>query len=158
VSRVQSNIRNENTTDRKTGIYFRLQNSQPSSDGIDFVSVLKWVDSTKWETFSKTTVIIWPNNTLIPPTGFPKLVGVKLRIGVMKSALFLMIPENMNASEQDRTQLVDYISDFIDRLQSLTGFIPEIVLAPDNKTYGEMVRSVANNEYDIVISDVIVTS
>lgn len=148
----------ENTTDRTKGIFFLLQNIQPSSNEVDFVPVLKWTDSTHWQTFSKTTIIIWPGNTLTPPTGYPKLVGVKLRIGVIKSAPFLMAKDNVDASGQNQVQLVGYIADFIDRLQSLTGFIPEIILAPDNKTYGAMVRSVMNNEYDIVVGDVIVTS
>ena len=148
----------ENTTDRIDGIYFLLQNIQPSSNGVEFVPVLKWIDSAHWQTFSKTTIIIWPNNTLTPPTGYPKLAGVKLRIGVIKSAPFLMAKDQIDASGQNQVQLVGYIADLIDRLQSLTGFIPEIILVPDNKTYGALVRGVVNNEYDIVVGDVIVTS
>ena len=148
----------ENTTDRTDGIYFLLQNIQPSSNGVEFVPVLKWIDSTHWQTFSKTTIIIWPNNTLTPPTGYPKLAGVKLRIGVIKSAPFLMAKDHIDASGQNQVQLVGFIADLIDQLQSLTGFIPDIVLVPDNKTYGELVRGVVNHEYDIVVGDVIVTS
>ncbi|UJR13333.1 hypothetical protein I4U23_000351 [Adineta vaga] len=145
-------------TNRIDGNFFMIRNIQPSSDGIDYISVLKWVDTTGWKTYTKTNAIVWPNNTLIPPTGFPKLSGVKLRIGVIRSPPFLMMKNLIDASGKNVIQMVGFIPDLIDRLQSTTGLIPEIILAPLNQTYGGMIQAVINDVYDIVVGDVTVTA
>ncbi|CAF1370247.1 unnamed protein product [Adineta ricciae] len=149
---------NENVTDRIDGNIFLIKNVQLTANDINFVSVLKYVDENGWQKYDKSSVIIWPNNTLIPPTGFPKLDAVKLRIGLIQSAPFVMTKNVIDASGKENVQLVGFILDFIDRLQTVTGFIPELVLAPSNTTYGGMIQAVVDNVYDIVIGDITVTS
>jgi len=119
---------------------------------------LQWTDSGDWETVTGASDIIWLGNSLVPPTGLPRLNGVILRIGVNIVAPFTMAADVINGSGQTTIQLSGYVPDLIQLLQIAMGFIPDIVLIPSNQTYDEMVQAVADNVYDIVVSDVTVTA
>ncbi|CAF3623469.1 unnamed protein product [Rotaria sp. Silwood1] len=151
---VQFNI---NVTDRINGSYYVAQNSQPSSNGINFVPVLKYSDHDGWQEYSETRVLIWPGNSLVPPTGNAQLAGVKLRIGVIESVPFTIVSTRTNEFGQNLTKLIGYIPDLIDLLQNKMGFIPNIELI-SNRTYSSLGELVENCVYDIIIGDVTVTA
>ncbi|CAF4289199.1 unnamed protein product [Rotaria sp. Silwood2] len=66
-----------NVTDRIDGIYYVIRNTQPSANNIELVPVLQWSHSDNWKTYTQADVIIWPGNTLVPPTGFAGLEGIE---------------------------------------------------------------------------------
>ena len=41
----------------------------------------------------QANVIVWPGNSLTPPSGYAALAGVTLRIGVIESAPFTMVTQ-----------------------------------------------------------------
>ncbi|CAF0965076.1 unnamed protein product [Rotaria sordida] len=147
-----------NVTDRINGSFYYAQNVQPSSNGVNFVPVLKYVDSDGWKAYTESDVIVWPGNSLVPPTGRAILKGVSLRIGVIKSPPFTMVTNVINGSGQNITKLIGYIPDLIEILQNKMGFIPIVQLAPSNQTYSELIQAVENGIYDIVIGDITVTA
>jgi len=147
-----------NTTDRINGTYYIAKNVQPSSNGVNYVPVLQWSGSSKWETATQSNVIIWPGNSLIPPTGIAGLSGVTLRIGVVKVPPFTMTIDVINESGQTTKKLIGYMQDLIELLQKAMGFTADIILIPSNQTFDQTIQAVANNVYDMVVSDVTVTA
>ncbi|CAF4722501.1 unnamed protein product, partial [Rotaria sp. Silwood2] len=144
-----------NSTDRIDGIYYVIQNVQPSVNGVDFLPVLQWSRSNKWTTYTLADVIVWPGNTLTLPTGFAGLAGVKLHICVIESVPFTI---RTNILEQNTKKLVGYIPDLIDILQSKMGFIPHIILASSNKTYNGLIQDVENGFCHLVVGDITITA
>ncbi|CAF2962542.1 unnamed protein product, partial [Rotaria sp. Silwood2] len=49
-----------NVTDRMNGSYYLIQNVQPSSNGVVYVPILKWSDSSNWTQYALSNVIVWP--------------------------------------------------------------------------------------------------
>ncbi|CAF4233587.1 unnamed protein product [Rotaria sp. Silwood2] len=144
-----------NLTDRIDGIYYVIQNVQPSTNGIELVPVLQWSYSDDWKTYTQADVIIWPGNTLVPPTGFAGLEGINLRICIIESIPFTM---QKNIIEQNQTKLIGYLPDLIDILQIRMGFIPHFIYPPANQTYDGLVEAVANSVCDVAIGDITVTA
>ncbi|CAF0737688.1 unnamed protein product [Rotaria sordida] len=149
---------NFNVTDRTIGSYYYLQNVQPSSNGLNFVPVLEYSDTTDWKTFKQTNVFIWPGNLLEPPTGRAILKGVTLRIGVIESIPFTIVTNIIDEFGQSTTKLTGYVPDLIAILADKIGFIPNIQLAPSNQTYSGLIQAVVNGYYDIVIGDITITA
>ncbi|CAF1234204.1 unnamed protein product [Rotaria sordida] len=149
---------NFNVTDRIVGSYYYAQNVQPSTNGLNFVPVLEYSDSTNWKTSKYTNVIIWPGNSLIPPTGRAILKDVSLRIGVIESIPFTIVTNVSDEFGQNTTKLTGYVPDLIELLADKIGFIPKIQLVPSNQTYSGLIQAVVNGYYDIVIGDVTVTA
>ncbi|CAF4296832.1 unnamed protein product [Rotaria sp. Silwood2] len=147
-----------NVTDRMNGSYYLIQNVQPSSNGVVYVPILKWSDSSNWTQYALSNVIVWPGNSLIPPTGHALISSVSLRIGVIESSPFTIISYITDEKGQTTTKLIGYIPDLIDLLQTRMGFTPQIILASSNQTYDGLIDSVANGLYDLVIGDVTVTA
>ncbi|CAF3304363.1 unnamed protein product [Rotaria sp. Silwood2] len=144
-----------NVTDRIDGIYYVIRNTQPSANNIELVPVLQWSHSDNWKTYTQADVIIWPGNTLVPPTGFAGLEGINLRICIIESIPFTI---RTNIIEQNQTKLNGYIPDLIELLQTRMGFIPNIIYPPANETYDGLVKAVANRVCDVAIGDITVTS
>ncbi|CAF3902722.1 unnamed protein product [Rotaria sp. Silwood2] len=147
-----------NVTDRIIGLYYSAKNAQPSLNGLNFVPILEYCHPGDWRTPSKENVIIWPGNTLQYPSCQAILEGVNLRIGIIESIPFTIVEKIMDAYGQSTIQYSGYVLDLINLLQSKTGFIPTIQLAPSNQTYNGLIQAVSNGVYDIVIGDVIVTA
>ncbi|CAF4096577.1 unnamed protein product [Rotaria sp. Silwood2] len=152
---IQFNI---NTTDRISGSYYFAQNTQSSSNRLNFAPVLQYSEQDDWQEYSEANVIIWPGSSLIPPTGRAKLDGVKLRIGVIQSIPFTMISIVRNELGQNTTKLIGYVLDLIDLLQKKMKFIPIIELVPFNQTYASLGQLVEDGFYDIIVGDVTVTA
>ncbi|CAF1369107.1 unnamed protein product [Rotaria sordida] len=152
---IQFNI---NVTDRINGSYYVVKNYQSSLNRQNFVAVLKYSNHDGWQEYSETSTIIWPGNSLIPPTGGAKLTGVKLRIGIIESVPFTIVTTVTNEFGQKLTKLIGYIPDLIDLLQNKMGFIPNIELISSNITYSLLGQLVENRDYDIIIGDVTVTA
>ena len=149
---------NNQTTDRINGTYYIVQNVQPSANGATYTSVLQWSASSHWTASTQTNVIIWPGNSLVTPTGRPVLNGVILRIGVIISSAFTIRTDTTDAAENTKAILIGYAIDLIELLRIKMGFIPQIIIAPANQTYNEIVQAVVDNVYDIVVGDVTVTA
>ena len=147
-----------NTTNRIIGNYFIAKNIQSSSNTIKYVSVLQWSDTNTWQVGGRTNVIVWPGNTSTRPTGIPGLEGITLRIGVILSLPFVMQTTVVDASGNSTIQLVGYAIDLINYLQAKMGFIPEIMIVSSDLTYDQAVQTVADNIYDIIVSDVTITA
>ncbi|CAF1218853.1 unnamed protein product [Adineta steineri] len=147
-----------NETDRINGTYYYLRNVQPASDSISFVPVAEYFDPDHWATYEGANVIIWPGNSLVPPTGQALLEGVNLRIGVVESTPFTIISNRIDEFNQNITKLVGYVPDLIELLRMKLKFNPTITLAPSNQTYAQLVDAVAHGVYDIVIGDVTITA
>ncbi|CAF0899854.1 unnamed protein product [Rotaria sordida] len=149
---------NLNVTDRINGNFYLIQNIQPYENHIDYVPVLEWSDLDDWKSSSQRTIIIWPGNTLVPPTGRACISGTRLRIGVIESTPFTMITNVIDKCGQNTTKLIGFIPDLIDLLQEKMKFIPQILVASLNQTYTELIRAVINDDYDIIIGDVTITA
>ena len=147
-----------NGTDRSKGIYYFAQNSQLSSNGVNFVPVLKYSELNSWETYSISNIIVWPNQLCVPPSDHAVLSGVILRIGVIRLAPFAMVEQTENAPGNSQIKYIGYTLDLIELLQATMNFIPNIVFTPSNVDYINHLRSVANGTYDILIGDVTVTA
>ena len=148
-----------NTTDRITGTYYSVRNIQKSlSDGIEYVPVLISTDSGQWRMSTGATVIIWPGNSLQPPSDRAILTGVTLRIGVIESAPFTVVSGAIDPTVDNSSKLSGYVPDLIERLRNRMGFTPEILLAPPNQSYAGMIEAVAKGVYDIVVADLTVTA
>ncbi|CAF5030479.1 unnamed protein product, partial [Rotaria sp. Silwood1] len=97
-------------------------------DGLFFASSL--YSDVLYERFRlKENVVVWPDNSLTPPTGSTIFKGVHLRIGVIESVPFTIAQNVTDASGQSTMQYSDYVLDLIKLSQSKTGFIPTIKLA-----------------------------
>ncbi|CAF4788597.1 unnamed protein product [Rotaria sp. Silwood1] len=147
-----------NVTDRINGSYYYVQNVQHSSNGLSLVPVLQYSDSSDWTMFQGTSVIIWPYNSLIAPSGRATLKGVHLRIGVIESAPFTIQRNVISKSEAKKEQLIGYVPDLIKLLENRIGFISDIQIVPSNVRYNDLIQAVENGTYDIVIGDVTVTA
>ncbi len=64
----------------------------------------------------------------------------------------------IDGSGQSTTELIGYAHDLIDLLQVSMEFTPQITIVPSNQTYDQIIHEVANNVYDIIISDVTITA
>ncbi|CAF2825454.1 unnamed protein product [Rotaria sp. Silwood2] len=147
-----------NVTDRINGSYYYAQNVQYSSNGISLVPVLQYSDSSDWTMFHGSSVIIWPYNSLVVPSGRATLKGVHLRIGVIESAPFTMKRNITSKFEEKKEQLIGYVPDLIKLLENRIGFIPNIQIAPSDGRYNDLIQAVENGTYDIIIGDVTVTA
>ncbi|CAF1452556.1 unnamed protein product [Didymodactylos carnosus] len=147
-----------NVTDRINGTYYVAQNVQPSGNGMNYVSVLKWSDPGDWKAYSQVDVIVWPGNSLVTPTGRAALSDVNLRIVVIEALPFTMLKNVTDAFGHNTTKLIGYVPDLIDLLKNSMGFIPNITLAPSNQTYAGLILAVANGVYDMAIGDITVTA
>ncbi|CAF4182639.1 unnamed protein product [Rotaria sordida] len=146
-----------NVTDRIDGSYYIAKNCQYASNKLNFVPVLKYSDHDGWEEYSETHAIIWPGKSLIPPTGHARLVGVKLRIGVIQSTPFTIVTTITNDFGQNITTFIGYVPDLTNLLQKKMGFIPNIELI-SNRTYTSLGELVENCVYDIIVGDITVTA
>lgn len=147
------------TTDRITGTYYSVRNVQKSlSGGIEYVPVLISTDSGQWRMSTGATVILWPGNSLKPPSDRAILTGVTLRIGVIESAPFTAVNEALDPTVDNSSKLSGYVPDLIELLRKRMGFTPEIRLAPPNQSYAGMIEAVAKGVYDIVVADLTVTA
>ncbi|CAF4361835.1 unnamed protein product, partial [Rotaria sordida] len=59
----------ENQTDRISGSYYSIKNVQSSVYGLNYVSVLEYADPDNFRVPLQENTIVWPGNTLTPPTG-----------------------------------------------------------------------------------------
>ncbi|CAF1267249.1 unnamed protein product [Rotaria sordida] len=144
-----------NVTDRIDGIYYIIRNVQPSTNNLELVPVLQWSHSDNWKTYTQSDVIIWPGNTLVPPTGFARLEGINLRICIIESMPFTI---RTNIIEQNQTKLSGYVPDLIDLLQTRMRFIPYIIYPSANQTYDGLIKAVATSVCDVAIGDITVTA
>ena len=149
---------NPNVTDRVQGSYYLAKNIQPAPSGLNYVPILERSDPGEWNVYARANVILWPGNTLIPPTGRAVLAGVRLRIGIIASVPFTSMTTVVDQFGRSSTKYVGYIPDLISLLQRNMQFIPDIMLAPPNQTYSGLIQAVANGVYDVVIGDVTITS
>ena len=147
-----------NVTDRVNGSYYYAQNVQFSSNRLSFVPVLIYSDHSDWKTYKESNVIVWPGNSLVPSTDRAMLKGINLRIGVIESTPYTIVTKVIDEDGQTATKLTGFVPDLIELLQNQMEFIPNIQLAPANHTYEELIQTVANGAYDIMIGDVTVTS
>jgi ABC-type amino acid transport substrate-binding protein len=69
-----------------------------------------------------------------------------------------MVSNVTNQFVQQELRFTGFMPDLINLLQTKIGFIPNIELAPLNLSYNGLVQSVADGVFDIVVSDVTVTS
>jgi ABC-type amino acid transport substrate-binding protein len=120
-----------------------------------FTPVLQYSDPGNWNTYPGANLIVWPGNSLTPPTGQATLEGVTLRIGVIETPVFTIVSRGSGGTT---VNLTGYAIDLIELLRSQMNFIPDIQLAPANETYSGLIEAVANGVYDIVVGDVTVTS
>ncbi|CAF3488138.1 unnamed protein product, partial [Rotaria sp. Silwood2] len=149
---------NTNLTDRVDGSCYFAQNSRSSSNRLNYVPVLKYSNYDGWQEYSESNVIVWPGNSLTPPTGGTKLDGVKLRIGVTQAPPFTMINTVTNQFGQNTTKFIGYVPDLIDLLRNKMGFIPAIELVPSNLTYASLWKLVEDCFFDMIVADVTVTA
>ncbi|UJR27764.1 hypothetical protein I4U23_009037 [Adineta vaga] len=147
-----------NTTDRVNGTYYVARNSQLLSTGISFVPVLKYATANTWEQYTSTNVIVWPGDLTVPPSDRAVLEGVVLRIAIMESIPFTIVSYETDDFGQNTTKFIGYIPDLIALLQQNMKFIPQIILAPANKTYTEVIQDVTKGVYDMMIGDVEITA
>ncbi|CAF4254566.1 unnamed protein product, partial [Rotaria sordida] len=147
-----------NSTNRINGLYYSLKNLHSVASGLSFVSVLEYVDPGNWRTPLKENVIIWPGNTLTSPSSRALLKGVTLRIGIIRGPPFLIVENITDNTGQTIIQYNGYIWNLLNLLKDKIGFNPIIQLAPSNQTYTQIVQSVNDGAYDIVVGDVTVTS
>jgi len=101
---------------------------------------------------------VWLGNSLIPPTDRVVLEGATLRIAVMESAPFTMLTYETDGNGHNTAKFTSYVPDLITLLQNKMKFIPQLILAPLNKTYTEVIQGVANGVYNMMISDVAITA
>ncbi|UJR11060.1 hypothetical protein I4U23_015244 [Adineta vaga] len=146
-----------NSTDRMDGTYYVSRNIQLFSDGIAAVPVLVWSSTHDWTLYSSTSVVVWPGNSLITPTGYASLAGVNLRIAVIETAPFTMVRQVTDSAGVTTDKLMGYMPDLIELLRVRMGFIPNITLTV-NLTFNQVIKAVANDEYDIFVAQTTITS
>jgi ionotropic glutamate receptor len=149
---------NSNVTDRINGIYYIARNVQRLWNNLIYVPVLFWSDSNDWIPNTQTNLIVWPGNSLLPPTGYAAISGTIIRIVIKEIIPFTMVTQITDQYGRMTTTFTGYIPDLIELLQNKMGFIPNIILASSNQTYNQLVDDVANGVYDMFIADVTVTS
>ncbi|CAF0889775.1 unnamed protein product [Adineta steineri] len=143
-----------NSTDRFSGVYYIVKNIQSLSNELNYVPVLVWSSSDAWTPHSQQNMIIWPGQSLVPPTGYATIAGVTLRIAVIEAPPFTMTQQVADANGIITTKLIGYIPDLLAILQTNMGFIPNITLLPSTQSYDGLIDDVANNVYDMVAGDV----
>ena len=147
-----------NVSDRIKGIYYVAQNSQRSANGITFVPVLRYSDPGDWDAYTSGSVIVWPGNSLVPPTDRPVLEGVTLRIGVIMATPFTALSYVTDDFGQNTSIYIGYIPDLIALLQYNMKFIPQLIIPPSTLTYNQIIQQLADGVYDMVMGDVTVTA
>jgi ABC-type amino acid transport substrate-binding protein/ABC-type branched-subunit amino acid transport system substrate-binding protein len=147
-----------NVTDRINGTYYVAKNVQRSSSSLKYVPVLVWSDSNGWRLYKQTNAIVWPDNSLIPPSGYAAISGINLRIAVIVGPPFTMSTEVTDIFGQTTKKLIGYVPDLIELLQKTMEFIPNIILLPSNESYNGLIDAVANDVYDMVVADVTITA
>ncbi|CAF4246961.1 unnamed protein product, partial [Adineta steineri] len=147
-----------NVTDRINGNYYVVKNFQSFANGLEAVPVLVWSDLHTWQIYTETNVILWPGNTLSPPTGRADMIGVTLRMAVIEIHPFTMTKTVIDDYGRNSTKLIGYFPDLIDLLVSKMNFIPQIILVPSNQTYNSLIDAVANGIYDMVVADMTITA
>ena len=145
-----------NSTDRVKGTYYVVKNVQSFSDSLTYVPVLVSSDSGDWKQHQQTNMIIWPGKSLVAPSGYADISGVKLRIAVTDVAPFTKPIEMKDIYGNPTQKLTGYLPDLIELLQREMGFIPITTLLPENQSYNALIDAVANNMYDMVVGDVTV--
>ncbi|CAF1322820.1 unnamed protein product, partial [Didymodactylos carnosus] len=166
------------TNDRLNGAYYHLRNVQPqlSSDGkkslLQLVNVLKWNETIK-QWYNDTTTpkpIVWPNRSEHIPSDHPVIKGITIRIAVIESAPFVM-SENLtatgdNGNRHDDSILVNNNTillrglciDLINKLHEKMEFNYNVILVDRSTQYNELVFGINEKLYDIIISDVTITT
>ncbi|CAF4323413.1 unnamed protein product, partial [Adineta steineri] len=79
------------STDRLNGTYYYVENVQATATNINFNPVLQYSDSGSWNTYSGANLVVWPGNSLTPPSGQVLLDGVTLRIGIIETPVFTIV-------------------------------------------------------------------
>jgi ABC-type branched-subunit amino acid transport system substrate-binding protein/ABC-type amino acid transport substrate-binding protein len=147
-----------NVTDRINGTYYIVRNVQRSFNVLDIIPVLVWSESNNWTSHMQRNTIVWPGNTLVTPSGYAALTGIKLRIAVIESPPFTMVNKITDKFGQNTTMLTGYVPDLIEHLKTRMGFIPNLILVPQNESYNGLVDDVANDRYDMAVADVTITA
>ncbi|CAF3954175.1 unnamed protein product, partial [Rotaria sp. Silwood1] len=148
----------ENQTDRISGSYYSIKNVQTSVYGLNYVFVLEYSDPGNLRVPLQENAIIWPGNTLIPPTGRASLKGVTLRVGIIQSVPYTIVQKTTDSNGQTRLEYIGFIPDLIERLKTDIGFNPILQLAPSNQSYDGLVETVNKGVNDIAIGDITVNS
>ncbi|CAF2932803.1 unnamed protein product [Rotaria sp. Silwood2] len=148
----------ENQTDRIKGSYYSIKNVQPSVYGLNYVFVLEYSDPGNLKVPLDENIIIWPGNTLTPPTGRASLKGITLRVGIIQSVPFTIVQKTTDSNGQTTLEYIGFIPDLLERLKTDIGINPILQLAPSNQTYDQLVETVNKGINDIVIGDITVNS
>jgi ABC-type amino acid transport substrate-binding protein/ABC-type branched-subunit amino acid transport system substrate-binding protein len=146
-----------NVTDRISETYYIAKNIQQSSNGLINVPVLAWSNSNGWTSNISTNVIVWPGQSLIPPSGYASVSGIILQIAVTETAPFTIVTQIVDQFGRTQIKLTGYVPDLIEALREKMGFIPNITLI-SNETFDDIVDIVANNTYDMFVAQTTITS
>lgn len=84
-------------------------------------------------------MIVWPGNTLTPPSDDAVISNTILRVAVMEADPCTSITNVANQSGQITTKLVGYMPALIELLRSQMKFTPNIVLVFLNESYNEFI-------------------
>jgi ABC-type amino acid transport substrate-binding protein/ABC-type branched-subunit amino acid transport system substrate-binding protein len=148
-------------TDRRTGSYFSLKNVQLSlNHTIDYVPMLFWSDDNDnhWQPIQRAPVIVWPGSALTSPAERAVLARVHLRIYITLSFPFVFYRNITDQSGRKTTKIVGYMLDLIESLRAKIGFIPELIIAPFNMTFPQIIEEVNNGKYDMAVGDISITA
>ncbi|CAF1455573.1 unnamed protein product [Rotaria sordida] len=148
----------KNQTDRISGSYYSIKNVQSSVYGLNYVSVLEYADPDNFRVPLQENTIVWPGNTLTPPTGRASLKGVTLRVGIIQPVPYTIVQKTTDSNGQTTLEYIGFIPDLIERLKTDIGFNPILQLAPSNQTYDGLVETVNKGINDIAIGDITVNS
>ncbi|CAF3594943.1 unnamed protein product [Rotaria sp. Silwood1] len=152
----------ENATDRLTGSgsHFIIDNLQPSKSNTNELyaeEVLKLNGSTSNLSRDSTTQWIstlnpirWPTHSGAKPDHYVPLKGVRLNITVPISPPFYMEEFNNSTNKTDKS---GYLYRLISLLEQRAGFSSNLIVAPDDISYDELVECVRNGTYEIVMAD-----
>ncbi|CAF4754926.1 unnamed protein product [Rotaria sp. Silwood1] len=152
----------ENATDRLTrsGSHFIIDNLQPSKSNTNELyaeEVLKLNGSTSNLTRDSTTQWIstlnpirWPAYSGAKQNHYASLKGVRLNITVPISPPFYMEEFNNSTNKTDKS---GYLYRLISLLEQRAGFSSNLIVAPDDISYDELVECVRNGTYEIVMAD-----
>ncbi|CAF1453537.1 unnamed protein product [Adineta steineri] len=104
---------NANTTDRVNGTYYILKNVQSASNSIEYVPIMTSSNSQNWALYTPTSVIMWPGNTVTPPSDNAVASGVTFRIAIIESEPFTMATQTNDSSGNTITTYTGYMPDLI---------------------------------------------
>jgi ABC-type amino acid transport substrate-binding protein/ABC-type branched-subunit amino acid transport system substrate-binding protein len=163
-----------NVTDRINGTYYVAKNvhgvwkdlNNNQIVGLNSNPVLVWSETNGWISHRQANVIIWPGNTLKAPSGYASISGITLRIAIIESPPFTIVPkvknevgeEIKNEVGEEIKKFVGYVPDLIELLQKKMGFNSSITLVPSHETYNILVDAVEKGVYDMVVADMTVTA